>query len=64
MGAIAAALVAAEVLRAWWMVRPASGHGFGLLDVLAMLAVFGIGVGVALRAPLQSLRVATADRHG
>jgi len=64
MGSIAAALVAAEVLRAWWMVRPASGHGFGLLDVLAMLAVFGVAVGVALWAPLQSLRVAAADRHG
>ena len=64
LGAIAAALVAAELLRAWWLVVPASGRGFGLLDVLGMLAVFGIGAGLALRAPLGSLRNAAADRHG
>jgi hypothetical protein len=64
LGAVAAALVGAEVPRAWWLVLPASGRGFGLLDVLAMLAVFGLGAGVALRAPLHRLRAATADHHG
>jgi hypothetical protein len=64
LGVIAAALVAAEVLRGWWLVVPASGRGFALLDVLGMLAVFGLGVGLALRAPLHRLQAGMADGHG
>ena len=64
LGGIAATLVGAEVLRAWWLVVPASGRGFGLLDVLAMLAMFGVGAGLALRAPLRRFQTAAADRHG
>jgi hypothetical protein len=64
LGTIAATLVAAEMLRAWWLVLPASGRGFSLLDVFAMLAVFGLGAGVALRAPLHRLRAAMAEHHG
>ena len=40
------------------------GCPVGLLDVLAILAMFGIGVGLALRAPLHRLQMATADHHG
>jgi hypothetical protein len=64
LGGIAAALVGVEVLRAWWLVVPASGRGFGLLDVLAMLAMFGFGAGLALWVPLQRFQAAAADRHG
>jgi hypothetical protein len=64
LGAVAASLVAAEVLRTWWLVVPASGRGFGLLDLLAMLAAFGLGAGVALRAPVHRFEAATADNHG
>ena len=50
MGAVAAMLALIEVPRAWWIVIPASGSGFGWVDVAAMLAVLGVGAGIALRA--------------
>lgn len=50
MGVVAAVLVLIEVPRAWWIVIPTSGRDFGWVDVAAMLAVCGVGAGMALRA--------------
>ena len=59
---IAGLLVIAGVLRAWWLVLPAAGRGIGLADLLAMLGVFGLSAGVALRAP--RFGPIAAARHG
>ncbi len=61
--AIAGALVAAEIVRGWWLVIPAAGRGIGLTDPLAMLAVFGLGAGLALRATPILARIAATSRH-
>jgi hypothetical protein len=61
MVAIAAMLVAAELLRAWWLVLPEAHRGIGLLDVLAMLATLGLATGLALRAP--RIRLPARLRH-
>jgi hypothetical protein len=49
---VAALLVLTAIIHGWWLVVPASGRGFGLLDVLAMLGLLGIAAALALRAPL------------
>ena len=49
---VAALLVLSAIVHGWWLVVPASGRGFGLLDVLAMLGLLGIAAAFALRAPL------------
>ncbi len=55
LAAIAAMLVAAEVLRAWWLVLPAAGRFAGVADLAAMLAVFGLAAALALRAPARAV---------
>ncbi len=40
-------LVLMEVLRAWWLVLPAAHRAPGLVDVACMVALFGLGAGVA-----------------
>jgi hypothetical protein len=52
IASVAALLVLSAVVHGWWLVVPASGRGFGLLDVLAMLGLIGVAVALALRAPL------------
>ena len=52
IGCVTALLILSEVVRGWWLVVPASGRGFGLVDVLAMLGLIGIAAALALRAPL------------
>ena len=49
---VTALLILSEVVRCWWLVVPASGRDFGLVDVLAMLGLIGIAAALALRAPL------------
>ena len=49
---VTALLILSEVVRCWWLVVPASGRSFGLVDVLAMLGLIGIAAALALRAPL------------
>lgn len=44
-------LILGEIVRGWWLVLPASGRGFGAIDVLAMLGLLGIAAALALRAP-------------
>ena len=61
---IAATLVVAAILRGWWLVLPASGRGFGLTDIAAMLAVFGLGVGLAWRAGRFFVPTAAVQQHG
>ena len=51
IGSVAALLVLSEVVRGWWLVVPASGLGFGLIDVLTMLGLLGTAAALALRAP-------------
>jgi hypothetical protein len=60
---IAAVLVITEVPRAWWLVLPSAGRGIGVADVAAMLAVFGLAAGLALRAP-RLPQIAGALRDG
>ncbi|MGH6849359.1 MAG: hypothetical protein ACREDD_02730 [Methylocella sp.] len=50
---ITALLILSEIVRSWWLVVPASGKGFGIVDVLAMLGVIGIAAALALGAPLM-----------
>ncbi len=60
---VAALLVVGEILRAWWLVLPAGGGGVGVADVSAMVALFGLGAGLAFRS--MDLRpVAAALHHG
>ena len=49
---VTALLILSEVVHGWWLVVPASGRNFGLVDVLAMLGLIGIAAALALRAPL------------
>ncbi len=49
---VTALLILSEVVRGWWLVVPASGRNFGLVDVLAMLGLIGTAAALALRAPL------------
>jgi hypothetical protein len=51
MMGLAALLVAMEVPRAWWIVLPFAGRGVSWVDLAAMLAIFGLGAGLAIRAP-------------
>ncbi|MGO4841786.1 hypothetical protein AB4144_56950, partial [Rhizobiaceae sp. 2RAB30] len=48
--AVTAMLILGAVVRGWWLVVPAAGRGFSLLDVLAMLGIVGVSAGLALRA--------------
>jgi hypothetical protein len=41
IGCVTALLILSEVVRNWWLVVPASGKGFSIVDVLAMLGVIG-----------------------
>jgi hypothetical protein len=52
---VSALLMLSAVIRGWWLVVPASGRGFGLLDALAMIGMLGIAAAFALRAPLLPL---------
>ena len=63
LGMIAAVLVIVEAPRAWWLVLPSAGRGIGIADVAAMLAVFGLAAGLALRAP-RLPQIGGAVRHG
>jgi hypothetical protein len=52
IAAVAALLILSAIIYGWWLVVPASGRGFGLLDVLAMLGLLGVAAAFALRARL------------
>jgi len=56
-------LVAGSILRGWWLVVPASGRPFGLLDVAAMVGVLGIAAAFALRAPVMPMLPEGLRRH-
>ena len=60
---VTALLILSEILRSWWLVVPASGQSFGMVDVLAMLGVIGIAAALALRAPLLPGRPEVVRRH-
>jgi len=49
---VTALLILSEIVRGWWLVVPASGQSFGMVDGLAMLGVTGIAAALALRSPL------------
>jgi hypothetical protein len=63
IGAVAALLVLGAILRGWWLVVPASGRAFGLIDVAAMLGLLGIAAALALRAPLMPMLPEVLRRH-
>jgi hypothetical protein len=59
---VTALLILSEIIRGWWLVVPASGQSFGLVDVLAMLGLTGIAAALALRAPHRRVRSGTRRR--
>ncbi len=62
--AVSALLIAAEVPRAWWLVLPSTGRGFGWIDAMAMLAALGLGAALTLRLPiLLARRTAQEIQH-
>jgi len=56
-------LVIASVLRCWWLVLPAADSNFGFTPIAAMLGVWGVAVGLALRAPFGALPSKEALRN-
>lgn len=60
---ITALLILSGIVRNWWLVVPASGRNFNLIDVLAMIGMIGIAAAVALRAPLPPGTAGRAGRH-
>jgi hypothetical protein len=60
---VTALLILSEIVRSWWLVVPASGQSFGMVDVLAMLGVIGIAAALALRAPLLPGMPEVVRRH-
>jgi hypothetical protein len=50
-------LILTEVLRAWWLVIPASNFGFDPIDVAAMIGLLGIGAALTLRGAKRSRRL-------
>jgi hypothetical protein len=63
IAAVAAFLVLGAIVRGWWLVVPASGRAFGLVDVAAMLGLLGIAAAFALRAPLLPMAPEALRRH-
>jgi hypothetical protein len=61
LASLAALLALTEISRAWWIVIPAAGRNLSLLDGAAMLALIGLGAGIALRSLRRALPVAS---HG
>jgi hypothetical protein len=61
---VTALLILSAVIQGWWLVVPAAGRGFGLVDVLAMLGLIGIAAAMALRAPALPLMAQAMRRHG
>jgi hypothetical protein len=53
-------LIVLSVVRGWWLVLPARGHGISWIDIAAMLALGGISVGFTLRGPNLRNRVSHA----
>lgn len=60
---VTALLILSEIVRGWWLVVPASGRSFGLVDIFAMLGLLGIAAALALRAPLLPGIPAIVRRH-
>jgi hypothetical protein len=63
IAAVAALLVLSAILRGWWVVVPASGRAFGLIDVAAMVGLLGVAAALALRAPLMPMLPEAMRRH-
>ena len=63
IASVCALLILSEFVRGWWLVLPASGLGFGPIDVLAMLGLIGIAAALALRAPPLPAMPEAARRH-
>lgn len=63
IAAVAAFLVVGSILRGWWLVVPASGRPFGLIDVASMVGLLGIAAAFALRAPLMPVMPEALRRH-
>jgi hypothetical protein len=63
IGCVTALLILSEIVRNWWLVVPASGKGFGIVDVVATLGVIGVAAALALRAPLMPWAPEQVRRH-
>jgi len=61
---VTALLILSAVIRAWWLVVPASGRGFALNDVVTMVGLLGIAAAFSLRAPALPAPAQTLQRHG
>jgi hypothetical protein len=60
---VAALLMLSAVIYGWWLVVPASGRDFDLLDVLAMFGLLGVATAFALRAPLLPMMPDVVRSH-
>lgn len=60
---VSALLILSGIVYGWWLIVPASGQGFAIFHVFAMLGMIGIAAAVALRAPLLPVVSQTAQRH-
>jgi hypothetical protein len=60
---VASLLMSSAAVYGWWLVVPASGHDFGLLDVLAMFGLLGVAAAFALRAPLLPMMPDVVRSH-
>jgi hypothetical protein len=60
---VASLLMLSAGVYGWWLVVPASGHNFGLLDVLAMFGLLGVAAAFALRAPLLPMMPDVVRSH-
>ncbi|MEO8714179.1 MAG: hypothetical protein ABI369_04120 [Acetobacteraceae bacterium] len=61
---ISAMIIAAEVLRRWWLVVPAAEHALSWVDVCAMFALGGFGAGLGLRAVRLPMLARAVRQHG
>jgi hypothetical protein len=60
---VTALLILGEVVYGWWLVVPASGRSFGLVDIFAMVGLLGIAAALALRMPLLPGMAEIVRRH-
>jgi hypothetical protein len=60
---VTALLIFSAIAYGWWLVVPASGQGFGIVDVLAMLGITGSAAALALRMPPLPDLAETVQRH-
>jgi hypothetical protein len=57
-------IIVSEIPRAWWLIIAATGTTVSWVDIFAMMAMGGLGVGLALRGPRLWAAAQLAEHHG